>query len=74
MKHRAHGDAALMLIECLMVALIEHRILTTHEIVGVVEAAIATERQMVADQEHPEIASVAAGVLITLANSLSAEK
>ena len=74
MKHLAHGDAALMLIECLMVTLIEHRILTTREIVDAVEAAIATKRQMVADQDHPEIASVAAGVLSTLANSLAAAK
>jgi hypothetical protein len=73
-KHLAHGEAALMLVECLMVTLIEHRILTTHEIVDAVEAAIATKRQMVADQDHPEIASVAAGVLSTLANSLAAAR
>jgi hypothetical protein len=74
MKRLAHGDAALMLIECLMVTLIEQRILTTQEIVDAVEAAIATKRQMVADQDHPEIALVAAGLLSTLANSLAAAK
>jgi hypothetical protein len=68
------GDAALTLIECLMVALIEHRVMTTHEIVVAVEAAIATKRQMVADDDHPETASAAAGVLSTLANSLAAAK
>jgi hypothetical protein len=73
-KCLAYGDAALTLIECLIVALIEHRILATREMVDAVEAAIATKRQMVADHEHPEIASVAAGVLSTLANSLAAAK
>jgi hypothetical protein len=73
-RYLACGDAALTLIECLMVALIEHRILTTQAMVDAVEAAIAAKRQMVADDEHPEIASAAAGVLSTLANSLAAAK
>jgi hypothetical protein len=63
-----------MLIECLMLMLVEHRVLTTTEIVVAVETAIATRRQMVGDREHPQIASVAAGVLSTLANSVAAAK
>jgi len=63
-----------MLIECLILVLIEKRILTTHEVVNSIEDAIATKRQMVVDQDHPEIATVAAGVLSTLANSLAAAK
>jgi hypothetical protein len=63
-----------MLLECLMLVLIENRILTTHELVNAIEDAIATKRRMVADHDHPEIASVAAGVLSTLANSLAAAK
>lgn len=63
-----------MLIECLMVTLVEHHILTTTQIAAAVETAIATKRQMVEDREHPEIAAVAAGVLSTLANSLAAAK
>ena len=73
-KDLAYGDAALTLIECLMVTLIELRILTTRQLVDAVEAAIATKRQMIADHDHPEIASVAAGVLSTLANSIAAAK
>jgi len=73
-KHLAYGDAALILLECLMVTLMKRRVLTTHEMVDAVEAAIATKRQMVADDDHPEIASVAAGVLTALANSLAAAK
>jgi hypothetical protein len=74
MKHLAYAEAAMMLIECLMVILIENRILTTNEMVDAVETAIAAKRQMVADHDHPEIAAVAAGVLSRLANSLAAAK
>jgi len=63
-----------MLIECLMLTLIERRILTASEIVAAVETAIATKRQMVQESKHAEIAAVAAGVLSTLANSLAACK
>jgi hypothetical protein len=73
-KHLAYGEASLMLIECLMLTLVEHRILTTSQLLVAVETAIATKRQMVCDRKHPEIASVAAGLLSTLANSLAAAK
>jgi len=73
-RHLAYGEASLMLIECLMLTLIEHDVLTSHAIIGAVETAIATKRQMVDEREHPEIAAVAAGVLSTLANSLRAAK
>ncbi|MDB6105155.1 MAG: hypothetical protein JWO52_5154, partial [Gammaproteobacteria bacterium] len=73
-KHLAYGEAALMLIEGLMLILVEQRVLTTQELVEAVENAIATKHQMVADREHPEIASVAVGILSTVANSLAAGK
>jgi hypothetical protein len=63
-----------MLIECLMLTLVENRVLTTAQLIGAVETAIATKRQMVDEGEHPEIAAVAVGVLSTLANSLAAVK
>jgi hypothetical protein len=71
-KHLAYGEASLMLIECLMLVLIEQRVFTVAQMVDAVEAAIATKRQMVRDGEHPEIATVAAGLLSTMANSLAA--
>ena len=73
-KHLAYGEAALTLIECLMLILAEQRVLTTQELVEAVENAIATKHQMVADREQPEIASVAVGILSTVANSLAAGK
>jgi hypothetical protein len=73
-KHLAYGEAALTLIECLMLILAEQRVLTTQELVEAVENAIAAKHQMVADREHPEIASVAVGILSMVANSLAAGK
>jgi hypothetical protein len=71
-RHLAYGEAAVMLIECLMLVLIEQRVLTTQQMVAVVENAIATKRQMVQEGEHPDISAVAAGLLSTMANSLAA--
>ena len=55
-KLLAGGDAALAMIECLVVVLIEHRIVAADDGVVAVEAAIAVKRQMAADGDHPEIA------------------
>jgi hypothetical protein len=66
-KHLAYGEAALMLIESLMLSLVEQRVLSTQALIEAVENAIATKNQMVADREHPEIASIAAGILNTIA-------
>jgi hypothetical protein len=74
LRHLAYAEAAVMLIECLMLALIEQRVFTVQQMVGAVESAIATKRQMVAEGEHAEISSLAAGMLSTIANSLAASK
>ncbi len=71
-KHLAYGEAALMLVECLMFVLVEQRVFTTQQMISAVENALATKRQMVRDGEHPEIAAVAAGMLSVIANSLAA--
>jgi hypothetical protein len=73
-RHLAYAEAAVMLLECLMLKLIERRIFTTAEMVGAVEDAIATKRQMIAEGEHPQISAVASGLLRTMANSLAASK
>jgi hypothetical protein len=73
-KHLAYGEAALMLIECLMLLLVEQRVFTAEAMVGAVEVAISTKRLMVKEHEHAEIAAVAAGMLSTIANSLAAGK
>jgi hypothetical protein len=63
-----------MLIECLMLALIDHGVLSGAQTISVVENALATKHRMVQDHEHAEISAVAAGMLSSLANSLAAAK
>jgi hypothetical protein len=70
--HLASGEAALMLLECLLYRLVERRLLSAAEIVDAIEAAVAAKRQMIADGAHAEVASVAIGTLSVLANSVAA--
>jgi hypothetical protein len=72
--HLAQGEAALMLIECLMSILIERQILSKDSLIEAVETVISTKRNMVLDREHAPIASIAAGLMSQLANSLAADK
>jgi hypothetical protein len=74
LMHLAYGEAAIILIECLMLTLVERGVLTPRHIGETVDAALSTKRQMVADREHARIAAVAVGVLTNLANSLAASK
>lgn len=46
--------------------------MTREQLVASVEVAIATKRQMVADHESPQIATIAAGMPRTMANSIAA--
>jgi hypothetical protein len=71
-KHLAYGEAAVMLLECLMLVLIEQHVLTAQQMVEAVESAIATKRQMVHEGEHPNVSAIAAGLLSTVANGLAA--
>ena len=72
--HLAYGEAAVILLESLMLVLIERGVLKTPELLEAVEGAIDTKRQLAADRVHPEISAVAAGVLSTMANSLAAAR
>jgi hypothetical protein len=71
-KHLAYAEASIMLLEGVLQLFVARRLLTAEEVVGTVESIIATKQQMIVDGEHPEISSVAAGVLSTLANSVAA--
>ena len=72
LMHLAYAEAAVMLIECLMVKLVDRGVLSMDELIETVETTLDTKRSMVHDKVHPEIAHVAAGVLTRLANSLRA--
>jgi len=71
-KHLAYAEASVVLLESLIQLLVARRLLTAEEIVSSVEIAIATKQQMISDGEHPDISSIAAGVLSNIANSVAA--
>lgn len=72
LQHLASGEAALMLLEFVLFRLIDRGLLSAAEIIGAAEEAIAAKRQTVADDEHALVASIAAGKLSVLANSIAA--
>ncbi|MGX7704754.1 hypothetical protein [Methylobacterium sp. Gmos1] len=72
MEQVAAGQAALMLVESLMLALVECRVLPSAELVEAVETVIETKRRLAEDGHEPEIAARAAAMLTTIANSLAA--
>lgn len=71
-KHLAAAEAALMLVESLMLALVDSRVLTSQQLIEAVETVIDTKRQFVAEGSHPGISAIAAGLVTTVANSLAA--
>jgi hypothetical protein len=71
-QHLASGEAALLLLECVLHQLLDRKLLSTNEILDAIETAISTKRQMILDGEHAEVASVAIGTLQGIANSLVA--
>ena len=70
----AHGQAALLLVECLMLVLIEQRVMTAEQLIGAVDTVLATKLQMVRDEDHPQIARLAVGLLSRIGNSLAATR
>lgn len=71
-RHLAYAEAAVMLMESVLLTLFEQGVLTKEQIVATVEAVISTKRQMVFEHDNPEIATIAAGVLRNICNSVSA--
>jgi hypothetical protein len=72
LQQLASGEAALMLLEFLLFRLLDRGSLSAAEIVDAAEDAIAANRQRVADGDHLQVASIAAGKLKVLANSMAA--
>jgi hypothetical protein len=70
--HLAYAEASVMLLECLMIVLVERKLVPLDTLVDAVETAIEAKRSQVRDHSHPEIAGIAAGVLSKIANSLAA--
>ena len=71
-EHLAYAEASIMLLECLMLVLIERKLIPMDALVEAVETAIETKRTQVKDGMHPQIAAAAAGLLSKIANSVAA--
>ncbi|MCF4126981.1 hypothetical protein [Methylobacterium sp. SyP6R] len=70
--HAAAAQAALMLVESLMLVLVERGVIPADEVIEAVETVIETKRRLVEDGHEPQTASYAAAMLATIANSLAA--
>lgn len=70
--HLAYAEASVMLLECLMLVLMEKKLVAVEDLVDAVETAIEAKQQLVRDRSHSEIAVIAVGVLSKIANSLAA--
>ncbi|SFU82820.1 hypothetical protein SAMN02799631_02548 [Methylobacterium sp. 174MFSha1.1] len=68
----AAGQAALMLVESLMLALVERGVVPADDLIEAVETVIETKRRLVEDGHEPAVAARAAAMLATIANSLAA--
>lgn len=68
----AAGQAALMLVESLMLALVERGVVPSDDLIEAVETVMETKRRLAEDGHEPVIAARAAAMLATIANSLAA--
>lgn len=68
----AAGQAALMLVESLMLALVERGVVPSDDLVEAVETVIDTKRRLAEGGREPEVAARAVAMLATIANSLAA--
>lgn len=61
-----------MLIESLMLALVERKVIPSSELIEAVETVIEAKRRLAESGQEPETATRAAAMLTTIANSLAA--
>lgn len=66
----ASAQAALMLVESLALALVEHGILSSDEVVDAFENVLETKQRMGEESEDSAVAAKAAGLISNIANSL----
>jgi len=72
--HLAEGEAALMLLECVLLALVEEKLLTVERIEEMIATVLATKKRMAQEGEHPTISLLATGVLRRVENSIAAAR
>jgi hypothetical protein len=69
--HHAEGRAALALVECLLMTLLDTRVLTREQLVEAVESAVEANRQSADDDHHQAVSQAAAGLLRSIGGSMA---
>jgi hypothetical protein len=67
----AEGQAAMLVGESILMALIEHGILTKTQLIDAIDTAILTKRQMAEDGQDAAVSRIAAGMLAALQTSIA---
>jgi hypothetical protein len=70
-QFNAEGQAAMLIGESILMALIEHGVLTKSQLVDAIDTAILTKRQMADDGQDIEVSRIAAGLLTALQTSIA---
>jgi len=70
----AHGQAALMLVESVLLVLIETGIVAKEQMVEAIEAVISSKRDLAEEEERRAVSEAAIGLLSGIANSLRAAR
>ena len=70
-RFNAEGQAALLVGESILMALIEHGVLTKNQLVDAIDMAILTKQQMAEDGQDVEVSRIAAGLLTMLRTSIA---
>ncbi len=67
---KASGQAALMLLEALIIDLIETGVLSPDRAIDSIQTVVETKQQLVADEKEDEVGRCAIGKLLVIENSL----
>ena len=67
----AEGQAAMVLSESILIASMEHGVLTKAQLIDAIDTAILAKRQMVQEGQDVEVSRIAAGLLTALQTSLA---
>ena len=69
----AGTEAALVLLESVLLTLVGKGVLTSDEVIASVETVVDVKRQLATDGTTPELSRRAAGMLVKVANSIAAQ-
>ncbi|MGK9171040.1 hypothetical protein KXR53_32395 [Inquilinus limosus] len=72
LEHDAAAQAALMLLESVILVLLNNGIVSRLQIVEAIEMVIEAKRDLAEDGVHPKVSLRAAGMLSIIANSIAA--